>query len=150
MKIGVIGIGGIAQKAYLPTYAKMRKEATFIFATRREEVREKIAQEYNFEHTVATIDELLAEKIDACFIHVATSVHFEIAKQCLNAGVAVFIDKPVSEKLQEVQELQQLAKEKGLLFMVGFNRRFAPMVDQLKQLPQKKLFIWRRMNRIMR
>lgn len=30
MKIGVIGIGGIAQKAYLPTYAKMRKEATFI------------------------------------------------------------------------------------------------------------------------
>lgn len=114
MKIGVIGIGGIAQKAYLPTYAKMRKEATFIFATRREEVREKIAQKYNFEHTVATIDELLAEKIDACFIHVATSVHFEIAKQCLNAGVAVFIDKPVSEKLQEVQELQQLAKEKGL------------------------------------
>lgn len=139
MKIGVIGIGGIAQKAYLPTYAKMRKEATFIFATRREEVREKIAQEYNFEHTVATIDELLAEKIDAYFIHVATSVHFEIAKQCLNAGVAVFIDKPVSEKLQEVQELQQLAKEKGLLFMVGFNRRFAPMVDQLKQLPQKKV-----------
>lgn len=139
MKIGVIGIGGIAQKAYLPTYAKMRKEATFIFATRREEVREKIAQKYNFEHTVATIDELLAEKIDACFIHVATSVHFEIAKQCLNAGVAVFIDKPVSEKLQEVQELQQLAKEKGLLFMVGFNRRFAPMVDQLKQLPQKKV-----------
>lgn len=139
MKIGVIGIGGIAQKAYLPTYAKMRKEATFIFATRREEVREKIAQEYNFEQTVATIDELLAEKIDACFIHVATSVHFEIAKQCLNAGVAVFIDKPVSEKLQEVQELQQLAKEKGLLFMVGFNRRFAPMVDQLKQLPQKKV-----------
>lgn len=81
----------------------------------------------------------MAEKIDACFIHVATSVHFEIAKQCLNAGVAVFIDKPVSEKLQEVQELQQLAKEKGLLFMVGFNRRFAPMVDQLKQLPQKKV-----------
>lgn len=80
----------------------------------------------------------------------ATSVHFEIAKQCLNAGVAVFIDKPVSEKLQEVQELQQLAKEKGLLFMVGFNRRFAPMVDQLKQLPQKKLFIWKRMSRIMR
>ncbi len=33
MKIGVIGIGGIAQKAYLPTYAKMRKEASFIFAT---------------------------------------------------------------------------------------------------------------------
>ncbi|MGL9727798.1 Gfo/Idh/MocA family protein [Enterococcus sp. DIV0756] len=137
MKIGVIGIGGIAQKAYLPTYAKMRKEATFIFATRNDETREKISQEYHFTNTVSTIDELLAEKIDACFIHVATKVHFEIAKQCLETGVAVFIDKPVSEKLKEVRELQDLAKEKKLLFMVGFNRRFATMVDQLKQLPQK-------------
>lgn len=137
MKIGVIGIGGIAQKAYLPTYAKIRKEATFIFATRNDEVREKISQEYNFANTVATINELLAEEIEACFIHVATKVHFEIAKQCLEAGVAVFIDKPVSEDVQEVRELQELAKEKNLLFMVGFNRRFAPMVEQLKQLPQK-------------
>lgn len=137
MKIGVIGIGGIAQKAYLPTYAKIRKEATFIFATRNDDVREKISQEYDFANTVATIDELLAEEIEACFIHVATKVHFKIAKQCLEAGVAVFIDKPVSEDVQEVRELQELAQEKNLLFMVGFNRRFSPMVDQLKQLPQK-------------
>ncbi|EOH80854.1 Gfo/Idh/MocA family protein [Enterococcus malodoratus] len=138
MKIGVIGIGGIAKKAYLPTYAKMRKEATFIFATRNEAVRNEIADEYSFSNTVATIDELLAEKIEAIFIHVATKAHFEIAKKCLEAGVAVFIDKPVSEDLQEVRELQELAKEKKLLFMVGFNRRFAPMVEQMKQLPQKR------------
>ncbi|MGM0166097.1 virulence factor [Enterococcus sp. AZ135] len=139
MKIGVIGIGGIAQKAYLPTYAKMRKEATFIFATRTEETRKKIAEDYNFSDTVATIDELLAEDIDACFVHVATKVHFEIAKKCLEAGVAVFIDKPVSENLLEVQELQKLAKEKDRLFMVGFNRRFAPMVEQLKQVQRKHI-----------
>lgn len=138
MKIGVIGIGGIAKKAYLPTYAKMRKEATFIFATRNEAVWNEIADEYSFSNTVATIDELLAEKIEAIFIHVATKAHFEIAKKCLDARVAVFIDKPVSEDLQEVRELQELAKEKKLLFMVGFNRRFAPMVEQMKQLPQKR------------
>ena len=139
MKIGVIGIGGIAQKAYLPTYAKMRKDADFIFATRTEEVRKKITEEYNFENTVATIEELLAKNIDACFIHVATKAHFEIAEKCLEAGVAVFIDKPVSESLQEVQILRELANQKELLFMVGFNRRFAPMVEQLKQLPQKHI-----------
>ncbi|MDT2674513.1 Gfo/Idh/MocA family protein [Enterococcus dongliensis] len=139
MKTGVIGIGGIAQKAYLPTYTKIRKEATFIFATRNDKVREALAKEHNFENTVETIDQLLAEKIAACFIHVATSVHFEIAKKCLEAGVAVFIDKPVSEDFQEVQTLQKLAQEKNLLFMVGFNRRFAPMVEQLKQLEQKRV-----------
>ncbi|MGO3728716.1 MAG: Gfo/Idh/MocA family oxidoreductase, partial [Enterococcus viikkiensis] len=72
MKIGVIGIGGIAQKAYLPTYAKMRDQAEFIFATRNEATRQKIADEYSFAKTVATIDELLAEEITACFIHAAT------------------------------------------------------------------------------
>lgn len=139
MKIGVIGIGGIAQKAYLPTYAKMRDQAEFIFATRNEATRKKIADEYSFAKTVVTIDELLAEKITACFIHAATKVHFELAKKCLEAGVAVFMDKPVSENYQEVQALDGLAKEKELLFMVGFNRRFAPMVEQLKQLPEKRV-----------
>lgn len=139
MKIGVIGIGGIAQKAYLPTYAKMRDQAEFIFATRNEATRQKIADEYSFAKTVATIDELLAEEITACFIHAATKVHFELAKKCLEAGVAVFMDKPVSESYQEVQALDDFAKEKQLLFMVGFNRRFAPMVEQLKQLPEKRV-----------
>lgn len=139
MKIGVIGIGGIAQKAYLPTYAKMRDQAEFIFATRNEATRQKIADEYSFAKTVATIDELLAEEITACFIHAATKVHFELAKKCLEAGVAVFMDKPISESYQEVQVLDDLAKEKELLFMVGFNRRFAPMVEQLKQLPEKRV-----------
>ncbi|MGX7204490.1 Gfo/Idh/MocA family protein [Enterococcus pingfangensis] len=139
MKIGVIGIGGIAQKAYLPTYTKIRKEADFIFATRNSAVRKALVEEHHFEKVVETIDQLLTQKIEACFIHAATRVHFELAKKCLEAGVAVFIDKPVSEDFQEVRLLQKLAKEKNLLFMVGFNRRFAPMVDQLKQLTQKRV-----------
>ncbi|MDT2759557.1 Gfo/Idh/MocA family protein [Enterococcus xiangfangensis] len=139
MKIGVIGIGGIAQKAYLPTYTKIRKEADFIFATRNSDVRKALVEEHHFETVVETIDQLLTQKIEACFIHAATRVHFELAKKCLEAGVAVFIDKPVSEDFQEVHLLQKLAEEKNLLFMVGFNRRFAPMVDQLKQLTQKRV-----------
>lgn len=139
MKVGVIGIGGIAQKAYLPTYAKSREKTTFIFATRNEAVRKEISQKYHFEETVSTIDELIAQNIEACFIHVATKVHFEIAKKCLEAGVAVFMDKPVSENFAEVRQLHELANEKKILFMVGFNRRFAPMVEQLKQLPQKRV-----------
>lgn len=139
MRIGVIGIGGIAQKAYLPTYTKIRKEADFIFATRNSDVRKALVEEHQFETVVETIDQLLTQKIEACFIHAATRVHFELAKKCLEAGVAVFIDKPVSEDFQEVHLLQKLAEEKNLLFMVGFNRRFAPMVDQLKQLTQKRV-----------
>ena len=60
-------------------------------------------------------------------------------KKCLTEGIHVFVDKPVSENFAEVEELFALAKAKQKLLMVGFNRRFAPMVDQLKQIPDKRM-----------
>jgi virulence factor len=138
MKIGVIGVGNIAQKAYLPVYAENREQAEFIIATRNEAVRTAISQKYGFAQTVATVDELIAQKIEACFVHAATKAHAALVAQLLQAGIHVFVDKPLSENLEEVRALQQLAKEKQLLLMVGFNRRFAPLVDSLKAIPEKQ------------
>ncbi|GCF94432.1 dehydrogenase [Enterococcus florum] len=138
MKIGVIGLGSIAQKAYLPIYAKMQDQAEFIFSTRNEEVRDKVSQKYRFQNIVASFDELMEYRLDACFIHAATDSHYELAKRCLQNNIHVFIDKPVSESYKETKELFELAEEKDLLFMVGFNRRFAPMVEKLKSLPEKR------------
>ena len=72
MKIGVIGLGNIAQKAYLPTYSECRHLAEFVLATRNPETRQEIADQYGFTETVGTIEELIEAKIDACFVHVAT------------------------------------------------------------------------------
>ena len=85
MKIGVIGLGNIAQKAYLPTYSECRHLAEFVLATRNPETRQKIADQYGFTETVGTIEELIEAKIDACFVHVATS-HFR-KKCCCFFGV---------------------------------------------------------------
>ncbi len=59
MKIGVIGLGNIAQKAYLPTYSESRHLAEFVLATRNPETRQKIADQYGFTETVRTIEEFL-------------------------------------------------------------------------------------------
>ena len=139
MKIGVIGVGNIAEKAYLPTYAKNQGTLTFYFATRNEQTKKRIKEMYGFSHLYETIDELIAEKIEACMIHAATKVHYELAKKCLEQGIHVFIDKPLSTSLHEVAELQALAKKNQVVLMIGFNRRFAPMVEELKQLPNKRL-----------
>lgn len=139
MKIGVIGVGNIAEKAYLPTYAKNQGTLTFYFATRNEQTKKRIKEMYGFSHLYETIDELIAEKIEACMIHAATKVHYELAKRCLEQGIHVFIDKPLSTSLHEVAELQALAEKNQVVLMIGFNRRFAPMVEELKQLPNKRL-----------
>ncbi len=46
------------------------------------------------------------------------------------------MDKPVSEKLAEVKELQKIADQNNTLFVVAFNRRFAPQTAKLKSSPR--------------
>lgn len=139
LKIGVLGLGNIAQKAYLPTYVQYQNRATFYFATRNDEVLQHLKAKYQLQHTYHTLDELIDQKIDACFIHTATNSHYELIKQCLLNGIHVYVDKPVSEKQEQVEELFQLAKEKQCHLQVGFNRRKAPFVQKLKAIPEKRI-----------
>lgn len=139
MIIGVIGLGNIAEKAYLPTYGKLRQNHTFLFATRNPETRSRIGEMYGFTEMYETLDELIAAGIEVCFIHSATSSHYQLVKQCLLAQIHVYVDKPLSESYQEVVELKELAQKEKCHLMIGFNRRFAPMVDRLKDVPEKRL-----------
>lgn len=141
MKIGIIGLGNIAQKAYLPVYSQLRDQATFILSTRNEQTRKEISEKYGFNEMVASTEELIQTGIAACFVHAATKVHGQLVKQLLEAGIHVFIDKPLSENLAEVKEIQALAAEKKLILMVGFNRRFAPFVDELKAVDNKNMLL---------
>lgn len=141
MKFGVIGLGNIAQKAYLPVYAQSRDQAVFVLSTRNSAVLKDVSEKYGFQETVSSVEELLETGISACFVHAATKAHGKLVKQLLEAGIHVFIDKPLSESLAEVQALQELAKEKKLILMIGFNRRFAPLVDELKSVKGKNMLL---------
>ncbi|MGM0219823.1 Gfo/Idh/MocA family protein [Enterococcus sp. AZ126] len=141
MKIGIIGLGNIAQKAYLPVYSQLRDKATFVLATRNKQTQKEISEKYGFNEMVTSTDELIATGISACFVHTATKVHGQLVKQLLEAGIHVFVDKPLSENLAEVKEIQTLAAEKNLLLMVGFNRRFAPFVEELKTIENKNMLL---------
>jgi virulence factor len=141
MKFGVIGLGNIAQKAYLPVYAQVRDQAVFVLSTRNSAVLKDVSEKYGFQETVSSVEELLEADISACFIHAATKAHGQLVKQLLEAGIHVFVDKPLSESLAEVQALQELAKEKELILMIGFNRRFAPLVDELKAVKGKNMLL---------
>ncbi|MDU8931563.1 Gfo/Idh/MocA family protein [Lactococcus cremoris] len=138
MIIGVIGAtSNIASKAYLPVYAKMQEEHRFILYSRQWDKDRKVRKQYKFEY--ATEDLSALETVDLVIIHAATSQHFELAKRYLTAGVPVLMDKPISENFSEVKELQKLARQKNVLFVVAFNRRFAPQTAKLKDLPEKNM-----------
>lgn len=147
MKLGVVGVGNIAQKAYLPTYLTMGDNVDFYFATRNKTVQLELKERYRYEKIYSSIDELIDQNIEACMIHAATKSHYSLIKKCLHAGIHVFVDKPISENLEDVTELLALANQKNLLLMTGFNRRFAPKVQELKKIPNKQLILLQK-NRI--
>lgn len=140
-KIGVIGLGNIAQKAYLPVMATLQDQYEWHLTTRNEAKGEMLEQKYGFKHFHQTLDELIAEKPLAVFVHTPTKTHYEIIKRLLNSKINVYVDKPISENLAEVKELYTLATKNNLLLTCGFNRRFAPFDQELKQISDKRTIV---------
>ncbi|CAI6063684.1 Putative oxidoreductase YceM [Paenibacillus sp. JJ-100] len=135
-RIAIIGLGGIARKVYLPLLsAHPRVEVVGIMNRSPEPVKE-IQQVYRIERGTSDLKELLSWELDAVFVHTATESHFEIVMACLEKGLAVYVDKPLSYTLRESEEMTAFAEAQGLLLAVGFNRRFAPMYRKAKEWMQ--------------
>lgn len=138
LKIGVVGLGGIFQKAYAPVISGLQDQAEFILISQNQEKRQRIAKQYNFSETGIAWQEAAQIGLDAVMIHSATQVHYQQVKYFLGNNINVYVDKPLATELTEVAELIHLAKERQLLLTVGFNRRFAPLVQQLRNFSDKQ------------
>ncbi|MGL6106988.1 Gfo/Idh/MocA family protein [Romboutsia sp.] len=130
IKIGMIGLGSIAQKVYLPVLTKSERFEFVGAFTPNEDKRKKICSDYRL--TPFDSIESLAKECDAIFLHSSTETHYEIIKLLLNLDVHVYVDKPLALTVKQGEELIELSKNKKLKLMVGFNRRFCPMYKKIK------------------
>jgi len=87
-----------------------------------------------------TFDDLL-DASDAVDIVVPTDAHFSLGKQALSAGKHLFIEKPITETVDQARELVQLAREKYRVFQVGHIERFNPAIASLKDMNLEPRFI---------
>lgn len=78
---------------------------------------------------------------DAVSIAVPTEAHYEVARECLNAGVHILVEKPVTETVEQADELIALADAKARVFQVGHLERFNPALAALKGSLTAPLFI---------
>lgn len=134
MRIALIGLGDIAQKAYLPLLASDER-VTPLLCTRSPSVLGKLARQYRIAECFTEVDALLASRPDAVMIHAATAVHFELARQCLQAGIPTFVDKPLCFDYAEVEALANLAMAQDCPLFVGFNRRYLPAMSAARAQP---------------
>jgi len=131
--VGVIGLGDIAQKAYLPALAA-RADITMSLMTRDPDRLARTGRQYVTSRCVTSLDELLDGGLDVAFVHAATEAHLEVVGQLLPAGVHVLVDKPLTPTLGGARHLVELAERHERSLAVGFNRRFAPAYAPLTRL----------------
>ncbi|EMI5489530.1 Gfo/Idh/MocA family oxidoreductase [Providencia stuartii] len=131
LRIGIVGLGSIAQKAYLPVLSKT-DSWQLIGAFSPNQIKAKVVCD-NYRIPLYSDIKQLASQCDAVFVHTSTSSHFEVIHTLLSAGVHVYVDKPLAETLTQSEQLINFAKKQKLFLMVGFNRRFAPFYQSLKQ-----------------
>ncbi|AZI88095.1 MULTISPECIES: Gfo/Idh/MocA family protein [Kosakonia] len=135
LRIGVVGLGGIAQKAWLPV---LGAATDWTLAAAWSPTRDKalrVCETWRIPYADSLAS--LAAQCDAVFVHTSTASHYAVVSELLNLGVHVCVDKPLAENLKDAERLVELAARKKLTLMVGFNRRFSPLYRELKQqMPQ--------------
>jgi virulence factor len=139
IKVGIIGLGDIATKAYLPVLSTKRLEVHLF--TRNHDKLSEVGRKYRFPHLHPTLTSLMNSGIQAAFVHTAASAHFEIVQQLLSNNIHVYVDKPLAFHYGEVEKLVALANEKNLIVRVGFNRRYAPAYANLKLMADPGMII---------
>ncbi|MEV5203856.1 Gfo/Idh/MocA family oxidoreductase [Streptomyces sp. NPDC053720] len=142
MKVGCIGLGDIAQKAYLPVLTTLPGVELHL-QTRTPATLTKVAEAHRIPAGQCHTDlaSLIAQGLDAAFVHAPTDAHPEIVARLLEAGVATYVDKPLAYELADSQRLVSLAEERGTSLAVGFNRRVAPGYAQCAEHPRELILM---------
>ncbi|MFD8415081.1 Gfo/Idh/MocA family protein [Streptomyces sp. NPDC059650] len=137
MKVGVIGLGDIAQKAYLPVLTA-RPGLELHLQTRTPATLERVGEGHHVpaERRHTDLDALLAQGLGAAFVHAPTDVHPEIVARLLDAGVPTYVDKPLAYEIADSRRLVELAEARRVPLAVGFNRRHAPGYAQCVEHPR--------------
>ncbi|WP_043668086.1 Gfo/Idh/MocA family protein [Streptomyces xylophagus] len=142
MKVGCIGLGDIAQKAYLPVLGSLPGVELHL-QTRTPATLARVADGLHVpaERRHTDLDALLAQGLDAAFVHAPTVVHPEIVTRLLEAGVPTYVDKPLAYELADSERLVGLAEERNVSLAVGFNRRYAPGYAQCADHPRELILM---------
>lgn len=131
--VGFIGAGSFAQKFLL---ANAKKYGNMIgVATATGNDTRNIAEKYGFQYATGNADDIIEDKdINTVFIATRHNLHFEFVLKGLRNGKHIFVEKPLCMKEQELEEIKQEYEKQDVHLMVGFNRRFAPHIQKIKEL----------------
>ncbi|MBF0629197.1 MAG: Gfo/Idh/MocA family oxidoreductase [Magnetococcales bacterium] len=129
LRAAVIGVGYLG-RFHAQKYARIDGVRLVAVADLQPERATRVARELG----VAAVDDYatLLSEVDLVSVVTPTDSHFRVVEQCLQAGVHVLVEKPVTTTLEEADRLIDLAEQHGVLLQVGHIKRFHPAVQALQ------------------
>ncbi|HEX9772881.1 MAG TPA: Gfo/Idh/MocA family oxidoreductase [Steroidobacteraceae bacterium] len=138
VRTAVIGVGYLG-RFHAQKYAALPEAELIAVVDANTEARERVAAETAC-RAVADFREILGE-VDAVSIATPTPLHFSIAKACLESGVHVLVEKPITETLEQARDLVALAAATGRVLQVGHLERFNSAILALAGTLQTPRFV---------
>jgi predicted dehydrogenase len=83
----------------------------------------------------------LIGKVDVVSVAVPTEQHFHVARDLLEAGVSVLVEKPMTPTLEEARELYAVARSSGAIVQVGHVERFNGAVQELRKIVRQPILV---------
>jgi len=131
VRAGVVGTGHMGQYHVL-VYAELPGVELVGVADIDADRARAIASQYGTQSFGDHRD--LIGKVDVASVAVPTEQHFHVARDLLEAGISVLVEKPMTPTLEEARELFKVANASGAILHVGHVERFNGAVDELKHL----------------
>jgi predicted dehydrogenase/threonine dehydrogenase-like Zn-dependent dehydrogenase len=134
LAIGFIGAGNYASAMLLPGLAGLPNACLAHVATTRSLSAVNAQRRFGFTTASTNADAVLEDKtLDAIFIVTRHHTHADLVCRALETGKAVFVEKPLALTREELDRITEVIVNTGNdRLMVGFNRRFAPLLTQMR------------------
>lgn len=125
LRIGMIGLGRVATATHMPVLRRVEEVDITACAESNSERVKRVKEIFDIPHTFSDYRDMCTSgSVDAVYVCVPPDVHREATICALNNNIHVLCEKPMGRTIQEVVEMNQLAKEKALVLMPGFKYRY--------------------------
>ena len=130
VRLAIIGAGGVTQSKHLPAIWRLKTiwEPVEVVAAakRNERDNKKTAALYGYTPYTDYIEMLDEEQVDGVIVATPDDMHYEHTMACLERGLPVLIEKPITRSLVLAEEICRTADERGIPIMTVANKRYSP------------------------
>lgn len=141
INVGIIGSGNFTKEVHLPNLQKLNNLYNILAICDKDaSVSDEMTKKYDAKYSTTDYEEIINDKnIDMVIISTRHDLHAKITIKSAEKSKAIILEKPMALNQEELNNLILVLKQEKTPFMVGFNRRFSPLILQIKEILAKRI-----------